>query len=250
MEKISATIITYNEENNIGRCIKSLQGVADEIIVVDSFSKDKTKEICLKYNVQLFERKFTDYSDQKNFAVEQTKYNLVLSIDADEELTDKLKKSITAVKNNNNSNGYYFNRITNYCGKWIKHSGWYPNHQLRLWNKDQGKWVGIIHESLSVPKETTTHIQGDLLHYSYKNFSQHLLKIDKFTDFQAKEMFDNQESATYFKIICKPFFRFIRHYFLKLGFLDGLEGFIISIHSAYGHFLKYIKLRHLYKNAG
>ncbi|HSH51791.1 MAG TPA: glycosyltransferase family 2 protein [Bacteroidales bacterium] len=249
MEKISATIITYNEEKNIERCLKSLQGVAEEIIVVDSFSKDKTKEICLKYNVQFFARNFKNYSDQKNFAIKQTKYNLMLSIDADEELSDELKKSIIHIKSNRKSDGYYFNRITNYCGKWIKHSGWYPNHQLRLWNKEKGQWVGIIHETLSVPKNSTTHIKGDLLHFSYENFSQHLLKINTFTDFQAKEMFDNQKSVTFFKIICKPFFRFIRHYFIQLGFLDGLEGFIISIHSAYGQFLKYIKLRHLYKNA-
>ncbi len=249
MEKISATIITFNEEKNIERCLNSLQGVADEIIVVDSFSKDKTKEICLKYNIQFFERKFKDYSDQKNFAVEQTKYSLILSLDADEELSDELKKNIIQVKKQGKHDAYYFNRITNYCGKWIKHSGWYPNHQLRLWNKEKGKWVGIIHESLSVPKNLATHIKGDLYHYSYENFSQHLLKIDKFTDFQAKEMYEKQKSANCFKIICKPFFRFIRHYFLQLGFLDGLEGFIISIHSAYGQFLKYIKLRHLYKNA-
>lgn len=249
MEKISATIITYNEEKNIERCLKSLQGVADEIIVVDSFSTDKTKEICLKYTVKFYERNFKDYSDQKNFAIKQTTNNLILSLDADEELSDELKKSIIQVKNNRKSDGYYFNRLTNYCGKWIKHSGWYPNHQLRLWNKEKGHWVGTIHETLSVPKNLTSHIKGDLLHYSYENFSQHLLKIDKFTDFQAKEMFDKHKSITCFEIICKPFFRFIRHYFLQLGFLDGLEGFIISIHSAYGQFLKYIKLRHLYKNA-
>ncbi|MEE4196591.1 MAG: glycosyltransferase family 2 protein [Bacteroidales bacterium] len=250
MKKISATIITYNEEKNIRRCLESLQGVADEIVVVDSFSKDKTREICQQYNVHFFERPFKNYSDQKNFAIEQTRYELVLSIDADEEISDTLKKSIINVKENNHSDGYYFNRITNYCGRWIKHSGWYPNHQLRLWKKAKGKWVGIIHESLSIPKTSCTHIQGDLFHYSYENFSQHLLKIDKFTDFQAREMFDKQKRTTCFHIVVKPFLRFFRHYFLKLGFLDGLEGFIISIHSAYGQFLKYIKLRHLYKNAG
>ena len=243
MEKISATIITFNEEKNIERCLNSLQGVADEIIVVDSFSKDKTKEICQKYNVQFFERHFKDYSDQKNFAIEQTKYNLILSLDADEELTDKLKKSITRVKNNNNSDGYYFNRITNYCGKWIKHSGWYPNHQLRLWNKDQGKWVGIIHEKLTLVKMRTAHIKGDLLHYSYYSYSQHLMQIDKYSELQSKELHEKGRKVSWLKIITAPFFRFIRHYIIKLGFLDGGVGFIISINSAYGQFLKYIKLK-------
>jgi len=249
MEKISATIITYNEEKNIERCLKSLQGVADEIIVVDSFSTDKTKEICLKYDVAFFEREFVDYSDQKNFSIDQARYGLILSIDADEELSEELKKSIIEVKNNPEHDGYYCNRMTSYCGKWIKHSGWYPNHQLRLWKKSKGRWSGTIHEKLTISKKTCAHIKGDLLHYSYENFSQHLLKIDKFTDFQALEMFNKRKKANLYTIIFKPFLRFLRHYFFSLGFLDGYEGFIISIQSAYGHFLKYIKLRKLNKNA-
>ncbi|MCB2194340.1 MAG: glycosyltransferase family 2 protein [Bacteroidetes bacterium] len=248
MKKISATIITYNEEKNIGRCLQSLQDVADEIIVVDSFSKDKTKDICLKYNVQFFERAFTDYSDQKNWAIEQTKYPIILSIDADEELSEKLKGNIFSVKNNWQADGYYCNRMTNYCGKWIKHSGWYPNHQLRLWDKSKGKWEGIIHEKLTVDKNKIFHLKGDLLHYSYSTYSDHLLKINKFTDMQARELFEKGKSATLFKIVIRPLFRFIRHYFFRLGFLDGLSGFIISKNSAYGQFLKFIKLKKLYQN--
>ena len=249
MKKISATIITYNEEENIERCLKSLQGVADEIIVVDSFSTDNTKDICLKYNVSFFERPFKDYSDQKNWAVEQSTYTVILSIDADEELSEKLKNNILEVKNNWQSDGYYFNRMTNYCGSWIKHSGWYPNHQLRLWDKLKGQWEGIIHERLNISNDSISPLRGDLLHYSYSNYSQHLIKIDKFTDMQARELFEKGKSISIFKIICHPFFRFIRHYFFRLGFLDGLAGFIISISSAYGQFLKYIKLKRLYKNA-
>ncbi|MGE0089477.1 MAG: glycosyltransferase family 2 protein [Bacteroidales bacterium] len=247
MEKISATIITYNEERNIERCLKSLQGIADEIIIVDSYSNDGTKEICQKYNVHFFEHKFKDYSDQKNFANELTQNNLILSIDADEELSDTLRKSILEIKKNHKYDGYYFNRMTNYCGKWIKHSGWYPNHQLRLWDKLKGKWEGTIHEKLTIPKNNAIHIQGDLLHYSYESFSQHLLKIDQFTNFQALEMYKKHRKAGISAVIFKPAFRFLRHYFLRLGILDGYEGYIISKQSAYGQFLKYIKLKHLYK---
>ena len=249
MKKISATIITYNEEENIERCLKSLNGIADEIIVVDSSSTDKTKEICLKYNVVFFDRDFIDYSDQKNWAIEQTNHQLILSIDADEEISDNLKKSIVKVKNNWEFDAYYCNRITNYCGKWIKHSGWYPNHQLRLWDKSKGRWAGAIHEKVNIPKTAISHINGDLLHYSYNSYSQHVLQIDKFSNTQAYELFNQKKNVSGFKIIFNPIFRFIRHYFFRLGFLDGLEGFIISINSAYGQFLKYIKLKQLYKNA-
>jgi len=245
MEKISATIITYNEEKNIERCLKSLQGVADEIIVVDSFSTDRTKEICIKYNVSFFERAFTDYSDQKNWAIEQTKYPIILSIDADEELSEKLKESILTIKNNWQDDGYFFNRMTNYCGKWIKHSGWYPNHQLRLWDKSKGKWEGIIHEKITVDKNKITHIKGDLYHYSYHNYSQHILQIDKFSELQSKQLYEKGGGVSWFKIIFAPFIRFIRHYIIRFGFLDGSAGFIISVNSAYGQFLKYIKLKKL-----
>ena len=139
--------------------------------------------------------------------------------------------------------------MTNYCGKWIRHSGWYPNHQLRLWDKSKGEWQGAIHEKLNIPKNTIAHLKGDMLHYSYSSYSQHVLKIDKFTNMQAQEMYEKGKSAPIVKIIYRPFLRFIRHYFLRLGFLDGFAGFIISIHSAYGQFLKYTKLKQLNNNA-
>jgi len=249
MKKISATIITYNEERNIERCLRSLQDIADEIVVVDSFSTDKTKDICLKYNVEFYERAFKDYSDQKNWAIEKSTFPIILSIDADEEISSNLKKSILDVKNNWNYDGYYFNRMTNYCGKWIRHSGWYPNHQLRLWDKSKGSWVGIIHEKLNIPENNTSHLKGDLLHYSYYSFADHIAKINKFTDMQAQEMFEKGISVNTYKIVFRPIWRFLRHYIFRLGLLDGLSGFIISKHSAYGHFLKYIKLKQLYRNA-
>lgn len=249
MKKISATIITYNEEKNIERCLKSLQEVADEIIVIDSYSSDNTKEICLKYNVSFFERPFKDYSDQKNWAIKQSTHPIILSIDADEELSEKLKKSILEVKNNWQFAGYYFNRMTNYCGNWIKHSGWYPNHQLRLWDKSRGQWEGTIHEKVNISKNSISHLKGDLLHYSYNSYSQHILQIDKFSNIQAQELFKKNKPVSVLKIILHPFSRFIRHYFFRIGFLDGFAGFVISINSAYGQFLKYIKLKQLYKNA-
>lgn len=251
MKKISATIITFNEEKNIERCLKSLQDVADEIVVVDSYSTDKTEEICSKYHVKFFKNPFEGHIEQKNYAITLATYPHILSLDADEALSPKLKESILKVKNNWSADGYYFNRMTNYCGKWIKHSGWYPDRKLRLWDSRKGKWGGVNpHDKFLMEKGSEEqHINGDLLHYSYGSYSEHVIQIDKFSTIQANEMFKKKKSISILIIIIKPFFKFIRHYFLKLGFLDGFAGFIISINSAYGQFLRYIKLKHLYKNA-
>ena len=140
---ISAVIIAFNEEKNIERCILSLKNVVDEIVVVDSFSKDKTKEICLAHNVVFIEHSFKGHIEQKNWAYTQASNNYVLSLDADEALSDELKNSILAIKNNWKNDGYAFNRLTSYCGKWIKHCGWYPDIKLRLWDRRKGTWKGI-----------------------------------------------------------------------------------------------------------
>ena len=142
MTPISVVIITLNEEKNIGRCIVSVLDIADEIVVLDSLSTDKTKEICLNYPVKFFEQPFLGYIEQKNKALEFSTYPHVLSLDADEEISAELKKSIQKVKENGVGDGYYFNRLTNYCGKWIKHTDWYPDQKLRLFDKRKGQWSG------------------------------------------------------------------------------------------------------------
>ena len=141
MIQLSAVIITFNEERNIGRCIDSLQGIADDIVVVDSFSSDKTKEICLSKNVRFVEHAFDGHIEQKNWAITQAKHPHILSLDADEALDEVLKKSILEVKQNFTQDAYQMNRITNYCGQWIKHCGWYPDTKLRLWDSSKGYWT-------------------------------------------------------------------------------------------------------------
>ena len=136
--KISAVIITYNEERNIGSCLDSVKAVADEIVVVDSYSTDKTQEICSRMNVKFLQHHFEGHIEQKNYAVSCVQYGHVLSLDADEILSEKLKQSIIAAKQNWRFDGYSFNRSTNYCGNWIRHSGWYPDTKLRLWNRTKG----------------------------------------------------------------------------------------------------------------
>ncbi len=252
MNKISAVIITYNEEKNIGRCIKSISDIADEIIVLDSFSTDKTEKICRQYNIKFFQHKFDGHIQQKNRAIDLASNKYVLSLDADEALSDTLKQSIQAVKKDlTKYDAYSFNRLTNYCGKWIKHGGWYPDTKIRLWNKEKGKWGGtnphdkVIMENNSKIK----HLKGDLLHYSYYSISQHIQQIDKFTTIGAKEVVAKGKTSSLFKAIYKSVWKFIRDYIIKLGFLDGYHGFVVYYLSAVATFIKYIKVKEYKKNS-
>ena len=243
---LSAVIITKNEETNIERCLLSLGDIVNEIIIVDSFSTDNTKAICLKHNCIFFERKFIDYSDAKNFGNEQTSGDWILSMDADEELSETLKASILEVKSSPENVTYLFNRLTNYCGSWIKYCGWYPDAKTRLWRKGTAKWEGSIHEKLK-SQTPSKSIKGDILHYSYPSISFHLYKINHFTDSAAKDMLDKGKKGSLIKMILSPPFKFFKQYIFKLGFLDGYAGFIVSTMAAYYVFVKYAKLRILIK---
>ncbi len=246
--KLSAAIITYNEERNIERCLKSLQGVADEIVVVDSFSKDRTEEICRAYNTVFIQNPFGGHIQQKNFAIDQTTGDWVLSLDADEALDESLKQSILNVKSNPQFNGYSMNRLTNYCGKWVHHCGWYPDTKVRLIKKSHARWTGVNpHDRLDmINGEKHGHLKGDILHYSYYTREDHLKQIEYFGDIAAKELYKSGKNISSFMIIAKVVAQFIKSYFIKLGFLDGATGFTISRLSAYATFRKYTKLKELH----
>jgi glycosyltransferase involved in cell wall biosynthesis len=241
--KLSAVIITLNEERNIERCLLSLQNVVDEIVVVDSLSTDKTEEICRKYAVKFVHQKFLGYIEQKNFALTQASSDYVLSLDADEALSDQLKESILSIKNNWIADGYYFNRLNFYCGKWIKHTSWYPDQKLRLFNKTKGAWTGTNpHDCYKLQAGCIEkHIKGDLLHYTYYTVSDHIAQSNKFSEIQSQVFYNRKKSPSVFKMIVNPTWRFIRDYFIKLGFLDGVHGFIVCINAAHEVFLKYAK---------
>lgn len=248
MPKFSVVIITFNEEKNIGRCIDSVKDIADDIVVVDSFSKDKTKEICLSKGVRFIEHAFEGHIQQKNWAITQAKYPHVLSLDADEALDETLKKSIAEAKNNWTHDGYYMNRLTNYCGSWVHHCGWYPDTKLRLWDSTKGAWTGTNpHDRYELfdGDKNTKHIKGDILHYSYYTIEDHYKQVNYFTDILAKAQHAEGKKAPFFVLILSPVVKFIRDYFIKLGILDGQAGFTISRISAYATFLKYKKLRAL-----
>jgi glycosyltransferase involved in cell wall biosynthesis len=246
--KISAVIITFNEEKNIGRCLDSVAGIADEILVVDSYSTDRTKTICCGRNVTFLQHAFEGHIEQKNYAVSRAAYDHILSLDADEVLSQRLRQSILAAKQNWRYDGCSFNRLTNYCGRWIRHSGWYPDVKLRLWDRNRGRWGGVNPHDRVVMDERSciVHIAGDLHHYSYYTIRDHIERINSFSDIAAAEAYKRGRKAYLITdIVLNPLLTFFKKYFFKSGILDGYQGFMIAIHTAYGKFLKYIKLREL-----
>jgi glycosyltransferase involved in cell wall biosynthesis len=247
MIKISAVIITFNEERNIVGCLQSLVGIADEIVIVDSFSTDSTEKLCQSFNVKFIQHPFEGYMQQKSWACEQAQYDYILQLDADEQLSDELKRSILEVKSNWKADGYSFNRLTNYIGKWIRHSGWYPDSKLRLWDRRKGAWSGInLHESVLMDDTAVVaKLKGDLLHFSYYSIQQHLNQINSFTEIAAKEGVAKGKSTSLFVIIIKVVWKFKRDYIFKLGFLDGYYGFVVCSMSAYNTYVKYLKMREL-----
>ena len=246
--KISAVVITFNEEKNISRCLESLGGTVDEIVVIDSYSSDATAAICKEKGVNFLQHPFEGHIEQKNYALSHATSDFVLSLDADEALSETLMQSIQAAKENWQADGYGVNRLTNYCGKWIRHCGWYPDRKIRLWDRRKGHWGGVNpHDHVVMEKNSRMeHLDGDLLHFSYPTIRDHIAQINSFTDIAARAAFERGRRSNLILDIClNPLLTFFKKYLLKLGALDGYEGFVISISSAYGKFLKYIKLREL-----
>ena len=248
---LSVVIITFNEEKNIERCIQSVKSIADEIVVVDSFSKDKTKEICLANGVHFFEQAFLGHIEQKNYAITKSSHPYILSLDADEALDEEAIAEIRKIKANWTTDAYFLNRLTSYCGKWIHHCGWYPDKKLRLWDSSKGKWGGVNpHDKFIMEKDATTErMKGKILHYSFHTINQHIQQINFFTDISSKAAFEEGKRSNLFIILFKPLVKFFRDYIFHLGFLDGYYGFVICVNSAHAKFLKYTKLLELQKQA-
>jgi glycosyltransferase involved in cell wall biosynthesis len=250
MPKISAVIITYNEEEFIDKCLASLQGIADEIVVVDSFSTDGTEEICKKYNARFVKHPFEGFRDQKNYALKLATYKNILSLDADEALSDKLRESILAIKDNWHYDAYLFNRKNIYCGKWIRFSEWYPDRQLRLFYADHGKWGELnLHEKFLMSNGATIgKLRGDLLHSAYISYDDHTSKMEKYTFIGATEFYKAGKKANLLTPYIHLIWGFFRSYIIKGGFLDGRYGYRICSMYAKSAFKKYKKLRELIKS--
>jgi glycosyltransferase involved in cell wall biosynthesis len=248
MIRLSVVIITFNEEVNIERCLRSVKQVADEIVVVDSYSTDKTQEICTKYNVRFIPHKFEGHIEQKNWALEQAKNDYILSLDADEALDEVLESSILKVKENWPVNAYRMNRLTNYCGNWIRHGSWYPDTKLRLAKKNQVFWGGDNPHDKLLTKENTEiiHLEGDILHYSYYSVEQHIKQQEKFSSIAANAMYVRGKKAPLYKLVLNPLASVIKDVIIRGGYLDGKPGFKVAQISALSVYWKYKKLRELW----
>ncbi|MDQ3101238.1 MAG: glycosyltransferase family 2 protein [Bacteroidota bacterium] len=248
MDLISAVIITHNEERNIARCLSSLKEVADDIVVVDAASTDNTAAIVAQHGARVVNREWTDYSDQKNFANGIALHKYILSMDADESLSPALRKEILDRKKQGLKGAFRFPRITNYCGSWVKHGGWYPDAKIRLFPRDAARWEGShVHEELKLdPGVKIIDINADLLHYSYHSIGDHLQRIDRYSTLHAQKMFAAGRSAGPIKLYFSPLAKFIQGYFFQLGFLDGTAGFNIARISAKAVRSKYKKLKQLH----
>lgn len=238
---ISGVIITYNEEKHIKECIESLKLIADDIIVVDSFSTDNTKLICESLDVTFIENRFEGHIQQKNFAMEKAKYDIILSLDADERISEAMIQSIEDIKDSLKGQAYSFNRLNNYCGKWLKWS-WYPDRKVRLWDRAIGQWGGENPHDKVLLKDNIKpkRLKGDILHYAYDSVAEHLLQIHKFSQIAAKgKRISSNKLSLLFKIVFSPLVGFIRRYLLNFGFLDGYYGLVYCYMASYLSYLKY-----------
>jgi glycosyltransferase involved in cell wall biosynthesis len=248
MIPLSVVIITFNEEKNIARCIHSVKGVADEIIVLDSFSTDRTGAIVKEAGGKFYQRAFTGYGDQRNAGTALATGKYILFLDADEFLSEELCRSIGIEKESHFPyDGYTMNRLNNYCGRWIRHGSWYPDKKLRLTNREKGAWNhDLVHESLELKEGSrVSHLKGDLLHNTYSNFDEHTDKNNRYSRLSAELLYQKGKRIYAYKILVNPFWAFFTSYFLRAGFLDGFYGFVIAVNIAHLTFLKYIKLYQL-----
>jgi len=239
--QITGTIVTLNEERNIAKAVESLR-CADEVVIVDSGSKDQTREIALRLGARVIEEPWRGYAAQKNHAAACASHDWILSIDADEALTPELEAEILALKKDGAGfDGYTFPRLAQYLGRWIRHSGWYPDRKLRLYNRTKAKWTGdYVHESVSV-NGSTGELQGDLLHFTCHSLSEHLRTLDKYTSLAAREIVARQQPVPMRRLALDPVWTLVRTYIIRRGFLDGPQGLAIAWMAAVYTFLKYAK---------
>ena len=244
MKKVSAVLISFNEQEKIARALSSLQGVADEIIVVDSRSTDRTRQICRPFTDRVIERAWPGYRQQKQFATDQASHQWVLSLDCDEELSPALRRELTAWKTSSDPDpdGYFIPRLTWFMGRWIRHTTWHPDWQLRLFRPSQGKWKGgRVHESFRVDG-LTARLQNPIQHYTYSDFSEYLQQLDRFSALAAADAHDAGKRAGLGRLVVSAPLSFVKNYFVKRGFLDGMPGLAVSALAAVSTLFKHLKL--------
>jgi glycosyltransferase involved in cell wall biosynthesis len=246
--KISVVIIAFNEEKRLEPALQSVEGIASEIIVVDSHSGDATVRIARKYTDRVFERNWTNYADQKNFGNAQASSPWILSLDADERVSPELKAEIQSLGDGDPAcAGFSIPRRVFYLGRWIRHSGWYPDRKVRLFRKDCAHWTGdYVHEKLNVDGGVAK-IEGDIHHFTYGSIAEHVARINVFSDLGAQKLYAKRKKCRLIHLLGWPCGRFLKSYFLKLGVLDGFPGLVISVLNSYAIFIRYAKLREIWK---
>lgn len=249
MPPISATLITHNEAGNIARALRSLS-CADEILVVDSGSSDNTREVAAGLGARVIEHRWEGFAAQKNFAAARAQHDWILSLDADEELNADAQEAVRDWKSREPAAaGYRLARRARYLGRWILHSGWYPDYKLRLYDRRRGRWEGAyVHESVAVEGPVET-LPGEILHYTCETFDEHRKRIEFYTDLAAREMFDRGERVHAVQRWLAPPWIFLHTYFLRLGILDGTQGFLIAWMAARYVRRKYAKVFGLYSQS-
>ncbi len=243
--RISAAIIACNEERNIARVIESLR-CCDEVVVVDSGSVDRTREIAAKLGARVIESRWMGYAEQKNFAAAQASHDWILSLDADEAISEALEADIWHIKKTGPGyDGYSMPRLAQYLGRWILHSGWYPDRKVRLYDRRKASWVGrYVHESVVV-EGTVGRLDSNVLHFTCDSLSQHLSTMDRYTTLAAQEMIAEGRPPSWSKLLLNPPATFFKTYVMQMGFLDGAEGLAIAYMAAFYNFLKYAKARNM-----
>jgi glycosyltransferase involved in cell wall biosynthesis len=241
MTKITAIIPTLNEEIHIADAIKSVK-FADEIIVIDSFSTDKTLEIAEKLKVKIIKRKFDDFSSQKNFAINQASHGWIYILDADERVTPEVEKEILqAVIKPKDFVGFYVRRTFYFCGRKVNYSGFQRDKVIRLFLKEHCKYTGLVHERISTTGKLG-FFKHKIDHFSYRNYDHYISKMNHYAAIRAKELHERGSKVNIYHVMIKPAARFFIHYIIRLGFLDGFTGFLVAKTQAYGVLTRYIKL--------
>jgi len=245
---VSACIVTFNEEENIEDCLKSVSW-ADEIIVVDSFSSDATLDIARRYTDRIYQREWRGINDQRNFAASKATCDWILSIDADERVTPYLREEIERELSRPDCpyDGFYVRRKNFYLGRWMRFGGWYPEYRLRLFRRGQGRFVGMEPHDKIVCDGRTKKLKGELLHFSFKSLADQMERSNRYSTIQAQELLRRGCRLVLPRMVLCPIGDFVRAYILKLGFLDGVQGLISAVMLAFHVFLKYAKVRELQK---
>lgn len=250
MEQISATLITNNEEANVEEALQSLAW-ADEIVVADSGSTDATVEICRRYTDRVFKRAWTGFVDQKNYVVERASHDWIISLDADERIGPELAREIEQLRRAGFRHaGYRIPRVAFFMGRWVRHGDWYPDHQLRLFDRRRGRWRGgRVHESVQV-EGTPGILRGEIQHYTYRSLSDYLRRLETYSTLAAQDYQQRGKKASLPKLVGNPCLTFLKAYLLKRGFLDGAPGLMVAVMGAVSVFFKYAKLYELQRNSG